>query len=135
MRNMAALSWLASEDPMNLMVARDGGEVRERRRHVRYPVHGDAEVMVRDGRLLFRGSTVDISLSGCFIETRARLMLEPGTPVEMVFRAGDLTMRVQATVRAVRPGVGAGFLFGEMSAYMQAGLEDLIRQMQRGVGR
>jgi len=120
---------------MGLMVAQDGGEVRERRRHERYAVHGDAEVMVSDGRLLFRGNTVDISLSGCFIEARARLMLEAGTPVEMVFRAGGLTMRVQATVRAVRPGVGAGFLFGEMSAYMQTGLEGLIRQMQRGVGR
>ena len=116
-------------------IGRDGHHGRERRRHERYAVHGDAEVMVSDGRLLFRGSTVDISLSGCFIGTRARLMLEPGTPVEMVFRAGDLTMRVQATVRAVRPGVGAGFLFGEMSAYMQTGLNGLIRLMQREVGR
>jgi PilZ domain len=115
---------------MDLTVARDGGEVRERRRHERYSVRGDAEVMVSDGTLLFRGNTADISLSGCFIETRARLMLEPGTPVEMVFRAGHLTLRVSATVRAVRPGVGAGFLFGAMSAYMQAGLEGLIAQMQ-----
>lgn len=119
---------------MSLMVVRDDGEVQERRRHERYSVHGDAEVMVSDGRLLFRGNTVDISLSGCFIATRARLMLEPGTPVEMVFRAGGLTLRVNATVRAVRVGVGAGFLFGKMSAYMQAGLEGLIAHMQGGGG-
>ena len=45
-------------------IGRDGHHGRERRRHERYAVHGDAEVMVSDGRLLFRGSTVDISLSG-----------------------------------------------------------------------
>ncbi|HEY6376551.1 MAG TPA: PilZ domain-containing protein [Edaphobacter sp.] len=111
-------------------VARASGDVRERRRHERFAVKGDAEVIVADGTMLFRGSTADISLSGCFIETRARLVLEPGTPVQMVFRAGGLTLRVSATVRAVRPGVGAGFLFGAMSAYMQAGLEGLIGQMQ-----
>jgi hypothetical protein len=111
-------------------VARDGGNVRERRRHERYVVHGDAEVMVTDGTLLFRGSTVDISLSGCFIETRARLVLAPGTLVQMVFRAGRQTLRMDATVRAVRPGVGAGFLFGTMSTYMQAVLEGLIAEMQ-----
>jgi PilZ domain len=111
-------------------VARNGGDVRERRRHERYAVDGDAEVMVNDGTLLFRGRTVDISLSGCFIETRARLALEQGTPVQMVFRAGHLTLRMSATVRSVRPGSGAGFLFGTMSAYMQAGLEGLIAEMQ-----
>ena len=111
-------------------VARNGGDVCERRRHERYTVDGDAEVMVADGKLLFRGSIVDISLSGCFIETRARLLLEPGTPVQMVFRADHLTLRMTATVRAVRPGAGAGFLFGTMSAYMQVGLEGLIAEMQ-----
>jgi PilZ domain len=111
-------------------VADNSGDVRERRRHERYIVKGDAEVIVADGKLLFRGSIVDISLSGCFIETRARLQLEPGTPVQMVFRAEHLTLRMTATVRAVRPGAGAGFLFGSMSAYMQAGLEGLIAGMQ-----
>jgi len=116
-------------------VAKDGSDVRERRRHVRYAVDGDAEVMVADGTLLFRGNTVDISLSGCFIATSARLALEPGTPVQMVFRAGHTTLRMSATVRAVRPGTGAGFLFGMMSSYMQAGLEGLIVEMQRRAGR
>jgi PilZ domain len=111
-------------------VTRRGGDGRERRRHERYAVSGDAEVIVADGTLLFRGRTVDISLSGCFIGTRARLALEPGTPVQMVFRACHLTLRMDAILRAVRPGVGAGFLFGTKSAYMQAALEGLIAEMQ-----
>ena len=55
-------------------VTRDDSDVRERRRHERYAVEGDAEVIVAGGTLLFRGSIADISLSGCFIETRARLL-------------------------------------------------------------
>ena len=46
------------------MVARDGGDVCERRRHERYAVDGDAEVMVADGTLLFRGRVLDISVAG-----------------------------------------------------------------------
>jgi PilZ domain len=111
-------------------VTRDDSDVRERRRHERFAVSGEAEVMVTDGTLLFRGNTVDISLSGCFIETRARLVLETGTPVQMVFRAGHQTLRMDATVRALRPGVGAGFLFGAMSGYMKKILEGLIAEMQ-----
>ena len=111
-------------------VTRSGGEGRERRRHERYAVEGDAEVIVAGGTLLFRGSIADISLSGCFIETRARLLLVPGTPVQMIFRADRSTLRMTATVRAVRPGAGAGFLFGTMSPYMQAELEGLIAEMQ-----
>ena len=111
-------------------VTRDDSDVRERRRHERFAVSGEAEVMVTDGTLLFRGNTVDISLSGCFIETRARLVLETGTPVQMVFRASHQTLRMDATVRAVRPGVGAGFLFGAMSGYMKKILEGLIAEMQ-----
>jgi PilZ domain len=132
MRDLAAsFSSVRLESAMSQeTVARNDGDVRERRRHERFAVDGDAEVMVNDGTLLFRGRTVDISLSGCFIETRARLALEQGTPAQMVFRAGHLTLRMSATVRSVRPGSGAGFLFGAMSAYMQAGLEGLIAEMQ-----
>ena len=111
-------------------VTRSGGEGRERRRHERYAVEGDAEVVVAGGTLLFRGSIADISLSGCFIETRARLLLVPGTSVQMIFRADRSTLRMTATVRAVRPGAGAGFLFATMSPYMQAELEGLIAEMQ-----
>jgi PilZ domain len=121
------LAWLPMREET---VASNGRGVRERRRHERYTVYGEAEVMVADGKLLFRGSIMDISLSGCFIETRARLRLTPGTPVQMVFRADRLTLRMTATVRAMRPGAGAGFLFETMSTTMQTRLESLIAEMQ-----
>lgn len=110
----------------------------ERRRHERFPVEGDAEVLVAEGSQLFRGRVQDISLSGCFIETRARLRTVIGAPVEMVFRANGVMLRLSANVRTVRFGVGAGFLFEELSPHMRQELERLIETLKRspsGSGR
>ena len=104
-------------------------EVVERRQYKRYAVDAVAEVLVLDGTLLFRGQVLDISVAGCYIETQARLRLAPGTPVEMVFRVKDAVFRLAATSRAVRPGSGAGFLFSDLSARLQAGLERLIAEL------
>jgi len=98
----------------------------ERRRHERYAVNGDAEVLLADGSQIFRGAILDISLAGCFISTQARLRMVMGTPVEMVFRANGIMLRCSATVRAVRAGEGAGFLFNEMRKRMQDELQLLI---------
>jgi len=102
------------------------GGLSERRRHERYAVEGDAEVLLSDGSQIFRGRILDISLSGCFIETRARLRMAVGTPVEMVFRANGVMLRTAATVRALRVGVGAGFLFEGLSSHMRDELQMLI---------
>jgi PilZ domain len=104
------------------------GEV-ERREHARYSVDGWAEILVADGSMLFRGRVLDISVAGCYIETQARLRLEPGTRVEMVFRVNEMVFRVEALSRMVRPGLGAGFLFLKMKGRMRMGLEDLIREL------
>ena len=103
--------------------------VVERRQHPRYAVDTWAEVMVKDGTLLFRGRVLDISLGGCYVETEARLRLAPGTPVEMIFRVEGLVFRPEAMARMVRPGQGAGFLFGYLNGKMQRELETLIRRL------
>jgi hypothetical protein len=100
----------------------------ERRQDRRYAVDAWAEVMVKDGTMLFRGRVLDVSVRGCYIETEARLKLAPGTPVEMVFRVNDGVFRCEATSRMVRTR-GAGFLFAKMDARVQQGLEDLIEEL------
>jgi hypothetical protein len=102
----------------------------ERREHTRYAVDAWAEVMVKDGTLLFRGRVLDISLGGCYVETEARLRLAPGTPVEMIFRMGERVFRCDGSSRAVRPGQGAGFVFGSLEPRMQWELEMLIRRLE-----
>ncbi len=102
--------------------------VVERRQHTRYAVDAWAEVMVRDGTMLFRGRVLDVSVAGCYVETEARLRLVPGTAVEMVFRVNDRVFRCDATSRMVRTK-GAGFLFGNLDAKVQMELEGLIREL------
>lgn len=92
-------------------------------------VTGDAEVLQADGSQILRGSILDLSFSGCFIATQARLRMAAGTPVEMVFRANGVVLRAAATVRAVRTGVGAGFLFEAMSKRMAGELQSLIKTL------
>jgi c-di-GMP-binding flagellar brake protein YcgR len=101
----------------------------ERRQHTRYAVDAWAEVMVKDGTMLFRGRVLDISLGGCYIETEAKLKLAPGTPVEMVFRLNDGVFRCEATTRMVRTR-GAGFLFSSRAARMRRELERLIEELE-----
>jgi c-di-GMP-binding flagellar brake protein YcgR len=108
------------------MVALEG--MVERRQHTRYAVDAWAEVMVKDGTMLFRGRVLDVSVGGCYIETEARLRLAPGTPVEMIFRVNDGVFRCEATSRMVRTR-GAGFLFVNQDARMQRELEELIQEL------
>lgn len=102
----------------------------ERRQHKRFAVDGWAEVLVADGTMLFRGRVLDLSLTGCYIETLARLRLEPGTLVEMIFRVNEMVFRPLATSRTVRSGEGAGFLFENLNAKMRAELELLIAELK-----
>ena len=101
----------------------------ERREHSRYALDAWTEVMVRDGTLLFRGRVLDISLGGCYVETKARLRLAPGTSVEMIFRVESLVFRCEAASRMVRTR-GAGFLFASLGPKMQRELQALIGKLE-----
>ncbi|KAA6465030.1 PilZ domain-containing protein [Acidobacteria bacterium AB60] len=83
----------------------------ERRRHARFPCEGFAEVIAFHTQIVFRGKIRDISRSGCFVETRARLSLPRLTEVEVRFTIAGLRQSVLARVMDVRPGKGAGFEF------------------------
>jgi hypothetical protein len=100
----------------------------ERRKHTRYAVDAWAEVLVKDGTMLFRGRVLDVSVGGCYVETDARLRLAPGTPVEMVFRMNDRVFQCDATIRMMRTK-GAGFLFSNLNAKVRMELEALIREL------
>ena len=108
------------------LVAREG--MVERRLHTRYAVDAWAEVLVKDGTMLFRGRVLDVSVGGCYIETEAKLKLAPGTPVEMVFRVNDRVFRCDAGSRMIRTK-GAGFLFSNLDAKSRMELEGLIREL------
>jgi c-di-GMP-binding flagellar brake protein YcgR len=115
------------EDHQERRIAAQEGLI-ERRQHTRYAVDAWAEVMVKDGTMLFRGRVLDVSVGGCYVETEAKLKLAPGTPVEMVFRVNEDVFRCEAISRMVRTR-GAGFLFANQNARMQRELERLIQEL------
>lgn len=102
--------------------------VVERREYARFATDAWAEVMVKDGTMLFRGRVLDVSEGGCYIETEARLRLAPGTPVEIVFRVHERVLRCEGRSRMVRAR-GAGFLFEAMSAKVRMGLVGLMAEL------
>jgi PilZ domain len=114
------------DGPEKRRVAMEG--VIERRQHTRYAVDAWAEVLVKNGTMLFRGRVLDVSVGGCYIETEARLRLAPGTPVEMVFRVNERVFRCEASSRMIR-AKGAGFLFSNRDPKLQVELEELIREL------
>ena len=125
------LSWSETVDESGeyqekRIAAQEG--VIERRQHTRYAVDAWAEVMVKDGTMLFRGRVLDVSVGGCYVETEAKLKLAPGTPVEMVFRVNEDVFRCEAIIRMVRTK-GAGFRFVNQNARMHRELERLIQEL------
>ncbi len=83
----------------------------DRRRHRRFPCEGYAEVVCSHPTFLFRGRIRDVSLTGCFIETAARLNLKRMTEVEVRFTARGRQISSLARLMDIRPGKGAGFEF------------------------
>src|ERR1700734_1498629 len=57
----------------------------DQRQDERYVVHGDAEIFVTGGTSMFRGRILNISVSGCYVQTVAWARPAPGTLVELLF--------------------------------------------------
>lgn len=83
----------------------------ERRRNARFACDGRAEVVVFRPDSLFRREVKDISLTGCYIATRARLNLKRFAEIEVRFSANGQHISSLARVMEVRPGKGVGIEF------------------------
>ena len=79
--------------------------------------------------LLFRGEVKDISLTGCYIATRARLNLKRFAEIELRFSANGQQLSSLARVMDVRPGRGLGVEFLPGDPRMNKRLRDLIEQL------
>jgi hypothetical protein len=102
---------------------------RDRRKQERFECSGFAEVVLDDAAFLFRGIIRDLSLTGCYIQSRARLMLDLGTTVELKFSVKSDELLLPARIAIIRPGAGAGFEFFEIQPSMQSRLSSLIYKL------
>ena len=100
-----------------------------RRRYPRYACEGQAEVFLPHGGLLLRGKILDLSLSGCFIETAA-ISLERGTRVEVYFTARQIRFRVVGHIAVLHRKRGAGIAFEDLSCRNARQVADLVRELE-----
>jgi len=111
-------------------MARDEPELgKDRRRHERYACEGCAEVVVFHPDLLFRGEVKDISMTGCYIETRARLNLKRHAEIELRFSANGRHLSSLARVMDLRPGRGVGIEFLPGDPRMDREFRELIQRL------
>jgi hypothetical protein len=105
----------------------------ERRRHARFDCQGAAEVVVNDAEFLFRGEIRNLSLSGCYVRSRARLRLSREQEVELYFNLGNEQVKCRARVMSLHAGKGAGFEFLSLSDRAQRSIRSLIRKLEEEV--
>lgn len=103
---------------------------RDRRRHERFSLECFAEVVSYHPELLFRGAVRDISLTGCYVETRARLNLKRLAEIELRFSANGHQLSSLARVIDVRPGKGIGVEFLPGDPGMNKRFRDLIEELK-----
>ncbi len=103
---------------------------KDRRRHQRFACDGFAEVVSFHPELLFRGEVKDISLTGCYVTTRARLNLKRFAKIELRFSANGKQLTSLARVMDVRPGRGVGVEFLPGDPRMSKRFRELIEELK-----
>lgn len=111
----------------------DGSESatgRDRRRHQRFECDGFAEVVGFHPEVLFRGEVKDISLTGCYVATRAHVRLKRFAEIELHFSANGHHLTSLARVMDVRPGKGVGVEFLPGDPRMDERFHQLIGRLK-----
>lgn len=109
---------------------REAARDRDRRRHERFACDGFAEVVGFSPEVLFRGEVKDISLTGCYVATRAHLRLKRFAEIELRFSANGHHLSSLARVMDVRPGKGVGVEFLPGDPRMDERFRELIERLK-----
>ena len=94
-----------------VMATQSSCEGAERRDEERFAVSWDAEIFIPERTTMFRGRIVNLSSSGCYVQTVAWVRVPPTTVVEVVFKLEGRLTRVQAEARYAQSRTGVGLLF------------------------
>lgn len=80
-----------------------------------------------------RGKILDLSVSGCFVETAA-ISLERGTRVEVCFTTRQLRFRVGGHIAVLHRKRGAGIAFQDLSPRGARQIMELVRDLEGEAG-
>src|SRR5277367_1587159 len=100
---------------------------RERRRAPRYQLVADAEIESSLSRERIKARTSDVSLVGCFMNTR--YMLSPGTEIQVQIKYEGTSFVASGEVARSEASMGFGVSFGDMKAPQQT----LLRKWLEGL--
>lgn len=104
-------------------------ERRERRACSRYKIDEYAAIyFVKDGSMM-RGRILNLSLSGCCIETKERFPVGIYTRVEVGFYVNGLPFRLGGVIQAIHDRRHVGIRFLELSDRNRGRVEDLIKEI------
>jgi hypothetical protein len=78
---------------------------------------------------LFRGRILNISESGCYIQTLAYVKLPMSTQVDILFVVSGKIVSVSAEARTSTPKVGIGFQFMAMDRDTRALLKTILSSL------
>ena len=109
-----------------VVVAQLSSEAAERRNEERFPVAWDAEIFVPERTAMFRGQMVNISPSGCYVQTVAWVRLPPTTVVELVFMLDGRLTRTRAEARFAQSRTGVGLRFLPLEDELRRRLDEVI---------
>jgi hypothetical protein len=112
---------------------RNEAERREedRRDEQRYPVSWPAEIFIPERTTMFRGRVVNVSPSGCYVQTVAWVRVPPATEVELVFTLDGRMNRVRAEARYAQSRTGVGLRFLALEPDLRSRLDDTIDQLRQ----
>jgi hypothetical protein len=106
------------------------------RHEKRYEVDGEAEVMVgSSGKVssLLRGRILDLSSSGCYIQTLASVTVRRDAPVHVEFWVNGEFFRVRAASKFARTKVGLGVNFIDMDSMTRERLDQALLHIRSKV--
>jgi hypothetical protein len=102
----------------------------ERRAALRFAVDAPASVQVGYNGPMFRGRIVNLSLTGCYIQTVAGTRIPDDTGVEIEFLLMGALLQLSAIFKWSKPRAGMGFRFLAMEKDARMSLEEVLRDLQ-----
>lgn len=104
----------------------------ERRQQKRFRVAGTATVKTADGRPHSFAPLMDMSTSGCYIETLFPFPVGTQFQLAIALKELDVTVEVRAVVRTADQGVGMGVQFDdEHKERLRGLLEELEKKASK----
>lgn len=102
----------------------------DRRRHPRFPIIADAQVIEVANNTKLSAKTSDLSAGGCFLD-----MLNPspeGTEIVVRITHGDISFTARGKVVFVFPNMGMGVMFTDVPASQHAILQKWLAELSSG---